>query len=152
MRNRRNCLFANLSLRFDAAFPADGHLKSASPYEFHCAAGPGISCPRQCRNVCTPYFDSSSNPMAAVLPRRCQPLVTRISSSDIKLRCAQLVKHQNPYLAISIAVFFGSFVIGSAPPPHRAPWLRGFVALHPSGRFRNWKLVVSGRHSKRFFA
>jgi hypothetical protein len=56
---------------------------------------------------------------------------------------AHLAKHKNvmrptgeaskPDLSISIAVLFGAFVIGFAPPPHRASWLRGFVAMHPSG-------------------
>ena len=33
---------------------------------------------RECSNICDLYRDSRSNPMAAILSRRCQPLVTRI--------------------------------------------------------------------------
>jgi hypothetical protein len=58
-------------------------------------------------------------------------------------RYAHLAKHKivmrptgeasKPDLSISIAVFFRLFVIGFTPPPHRASWLRGFVAMHLSG-------------------
>jgi hypothetical protein len=37
-----------------------------------------IDCPRESSNVCALYRDSYSNPMAAILSRRCQPLVTHI--------------------------------------------------------------------------
>jgi len=33
---------------------------------------------RECSNICDLYRDSRSNPMAAILSRCCQPLVTRI--------------------------------------------------------------------------
>jgi hypothetical protein len=33
---------------------------------------------RECSNICDLYRDCRSNPMAAILLRRCQPLVTRI--------------------------------------------------------------------------
>jgi hypothetical protein len=53
--------------------------------------------------------------------------------SRLNMAMHPTVKHPNPYLAISIAVFFGSSSSAFAPPPHRASWLRGFVAMHPHG-------------------
>ena len=153
------CLFANLSLRFDAAFPADGHLKSASPYEFHCAAGLGrhwdVSCPREWPNACDRLSRLIQQPQSrqfgrGLSPRRCQPLVTRIVQS-LKLRCAQPVKHPNPHLSISIAVFSARrYRLLRRRLTERlssgVPW-----RCNLTGRLREGKLVVSGSHSKRFF-
>jgi|SRR5450759_2952870 hypothetical protein len=135
------CLFADLSLCSLCRGVSRRLLYSTHkilpeyPYESHCAAGLAVSCPRECSNVCDLYRDSYSNPMAAVLPRRCQPLVTRIAQG-LKKMMRPTGEASKPVLAISFAVLFGfrhrPFVIGLAAPPHRASGSGVLLAMQPS--------------------
>jgi hypothetical protein len=70
------CLFADLSLYCGTRRHRCTEL--AIPNESHCAALTRADFLRECSNICDLYRDSRSNPMAAILSRRCQPLVTRI--------------------------------------------------------------------------
>lgn len=65
------------------AFPSFGGRRRtlnqiASPYKPHCAAGLAVVVRANDLKRCVLYRDSRSNPIATVLPRRCQPLVMRI--------------------------------------------------------------------------
>jgi hypothetical protein len=80
------CLFADLSLylafRFShlpAARAAGFSIALPTHTESRSAASARAAFPRECSSVfAIPYRDCNSNPLATVLPRRCQPLVTRI--------------------------------------------------------------------------
>jgi len=67
--------------------------------------------------------------MTAALARGVANLLLR-ASCPIQKRCAQPVKHPDPYLAISCAAF-RRLVIRLAPPPHRAIRLRGSCLAMP---------------------
>ena len=89
-------------------------------------------------------------------PRRCQPLVTRISLCFKATRPTG--EASKPVLAISFAVFFSTgcslsadIQIGFAALPRRASRSGHRASATVTGRFRGRKLVVSASHSKRFF-
>ena len=112
------------------ALPADLN-PICKPIQSHCAAGPAFVVRANDRTVVFLYRVSRSNPLAAILPRRCQPLVTRIFPSFEK-RCAQPVKHPDPSLANVYAVYAKSAL--RHPPcaePHRTSAL-GLMAMQPS--------------------
>jgi hypothetical protein len=109
------CLFADLSLRLQWRLlqwrlrQFRNHKSGRSP----CAAGLGYARHgRELTALCSNVFrfflrlrqqPDSREPIAALPTSRHAHLIERH-----KLRCAQPVKHPNPSMAISIAVFFGS--------------------------------------------
>ncbi len=147
------CLFADLSLRFDVALSADCSLEPASRYQqvgyppvhtnFIARPDLGVTWTSvvraKARTWRSFYRDCYSNPIAADLPRRCQPLVTRISQS-LKMRptgeASKPVSGDfdcRPIGTSSSVDHHRPIITDFAPPPHRASQLRGFVAVQPHG-------------------
>lgn len=136
--------------------PYKNHSTEFRPYDRHRAAG-SISVARSNARSCAPIIA-----MATATPRpRCPPRGAANLSLHASLKFIKAMRPtgeaSNPYLAMSFAVFAQSAVrhppsfIGFAAPPRRASGsgVRGSAAV--TGRFRGWKLVVSGSQSKRFF-
>ena len=96
------------------------------------------------RSFAIRYRDCNSNPIAAVSLSAALPTSCYAHPIGFEIRCAQPVKHPNPYPAVR------SPLRRSHTEPHGSRVLKAAQIL--TGRFRNRKLVVSRSHSKRFFA
>ena len=105
----------------------------------------------ECSNICDLYRSSRSNPIAAIF--RGGAKLSLRASFRLKNLMRQSMKHPNPYLAISSAVFSKpAFRHRSCAAATQSLLARGFQAEQPS-RVDSvaGKLVVSAPYSKRYF-